>query len=125
MRKPLKKSIAALAIGAASVFAVVVGVQPASANSFTHTVSSGTTLQYADGTDTFCSTGKASNRNHLVLTLKPVNGVGPKYTRVISTSKVCWSLARAYEDSRYEWTITVSPNPGFPVTGKYSGRFYS
>ncbi len=122
MKKALKT---ATAVAAASIALLVASAQPAHANDINVKVWQNwlsPVLTYNDATDTFCSKG-VNYGSLVVVTLKPVNGVGPSYFRTLNVNKQCWSLARAYEDTRYEWKVSVY-NAQFPDS-HYTGRFWS
>lgn len=112
------KRTAALAAGVAGLASVfIVGTaSPALANSFSGT-DGYASWSYNDGTDSFCVTAKIGSP---VVKLSPVTaGRGPSYnTSVPEGTKRCFSLARAYEDSKYRW--------GVGTRGAYnSGTFFS
>lgn len=110
-------TLASAAAGLALIFTVGT-VSPAMAlpNSFSD--SDGyAAWSYNDGNDRFCVRAKVGS---VRVKLNPVNpGNGPSYNRnVAQGTKRCNSLATAYEDSRYSFSIGTRGS-------FHSGKFYS
>lgn len=136
--KMRKRALSSVLVAAAATLLLTFGVAgPASANSFEKKLNTQWTdvyVSYDDGADRFCL--KAHKRpwidiGHFALSIKPANGVGPSYTYrlnkvdLYSSSKTkCFSLARAYEDSSYAWTVHDFYGEGnAKITNR--GSFYS
>jgi hypothetical protein len=110
------------AVGFAAVgfsLAIVVGTAPAAlANSFGESYPE-VAFGYADDQDSFCVTPK--KRKDALLMLAPFEaGQGPSYDERIPAGggERCFSLARAYEDSGYSYSVRA----GGPY---YDDTFYS
>jgi hypothetical protein len=112
----------AVGLAAASAGLALVGTigvaSPAFANSFSGSDSSAS-WSYNDGADSFCVTGK--NGNGVYVKLRPVTaGRGPSYDTTVrgGSGKRCFSLATAYEDTRYSYAVGTA-------TAYHTGYFYS
>ena len=115
---PRRKRVARLAAGtAAASLAVALGTAaPALANSFSGS-DAYASWSYSDSSDNFCVTSKDGS---VSVKLSPVTaGRGPSYNSTVSDGKKkCFSLATAYEDSKYNWFVGTRGAP-------HSGTFYS
>lgn len=115
---PSAKRAGRLAAGtaAASLAIVLVTAVPALANSFSGS-DAYASWSYSDSPDSFCVTSKEGS---VAVKLSPVTaGRGPSYNTTISDgNRKCFSLATAYEDSKYKWFVGTRGAP-------HSGTFYS
>ena len=116
MWKP-RSSLRAVVAGLVAVGASVVLVPQAAANSFTETLGDATgetiTVTYNDGDDQFCVNYAPSRvRGYYTVELRPDNPRrGPSHTFDVIQGKgtKCVSLARAYEDTHYSYTVSYTP----------------